>query len=81
MKKPMRNVLLICALVFILGGCATHNAQEVGPTSILQAQVEIPEEELLDVGITVFETQELTEEDLVSKVTIPRMNGSTWTSG
>jgi hypothetical protein len=62
MKKPMRNVLLICALVFILGGCATHNAQEVGPTSILQAQVEIPEEELLDVGITVFETQELTEE-------------------
>ena len=62
MKRPMHMALLIGAALFIFNGCATYNAHEVGPTSILQAQQEIPEEELLDVGIAVFESEELTEE-------------------
>jgi len=62
MKRPMHMALLIGAALFIFNGCATYNVHEVGPTSILQAQQEIPEEELLDVGIAVFESEELTEE-------------------
>ena len=48
--------------IAILAGCATYNAQKVGPTAIEQAKTEIPEEQLLDVGILVFETKELTPE-------------------
>lgn len=51
-------VLLATGLV-IVSGCAAHRPQSVGPTPISQAKVEIPEEELLDVGIMVFETGEL----------------------
>ncbi|MGD8226758.1 MAG: hypothetical protein PVH82_07295 [Desulfobacteraceae bacterium] len=62
MKKPKPIIVLISAFLFILNGCATYNAHEVGPTPILQAQQEIPEEELLDVGISVFKSEEITEE-------------------
>ncbi len=71
MKRPMHIALLIGAILFILNGCATYNAQKVGPTSIIQAQKEIPEEELLDVGIAVFESQELTEETAKEEGTHP----------
>ena len=71
MKRPIQYVLPICAFIFMLNGCATYNAHEVGPTSILQAQEEIPEEELLDVGIAVFESQELTEEKAKEEGTHP----------
>jgi hypothetical protein len=62
MKRHKPIILLISAFLFVLNGCATYNAQEVGPTPILQAQQEIPEEELLDVGISVFKSEEITEE-------------------
>ena len=52
MKITTYMASIIVAVVFMLNGCATYNAKEVGPTSIFQAQEEIPEEELLDVGIT-----------------------------
>jgi hypothetical protein len=71
MKRPIQYVLPICAFLFVLNGCATYNAHEVGPTSIIQAQEEIPEEELLDVGIAVFESQELTEEKAKEEGTHP----------
>jgi len=71
MRRTIRTVLIICATLFIFHGCATYNAHEVGPTSILQAQQEIPEEELLDVGVTVFESKELTEEEAKEEATHP----------
>lgn len=49
-------------------GCATT---KVGPTSILQAQQEIPEEQLLDVGIVVFTSEELTAEAAQKSGTTP----------
>ena len=58
---PYRLGLLLIA-VLILGGCAAHNAQRVGPTPIKRAQQEIPEDQLLDVGIQIFESEEITEE-------------------
>jgi hypothetical protein len=45
----------LCAAALL--GCATTR---VGPTSILQAPQEIPEDQLLDVGIVVFTTEEMT---------------------
>jgi hypothetical protein len=55
----------------MLAGCATYDAQKVGPAPILQAQAEIPEEQLLDVGILVFESQELTEKQAKKEGTNP----------
>jgi len=50
-------------LVILLAGCATYQAQKVGPTPIMQAQSEIPEDQLLDVGILVFKSEELSEDE------------------
>jgi len=53
----------------VLSGCATYTAQKVGPTPIAQAQREIPEEQLLDVGIAVFTSEQLTDEEAKDKGT------------
>ena len=63
MIRFVRNTLILFVSLIIINGCATHKGQEVGPTPILQAQKEFKEEELLDVGIAVFKSNELTEEE------------------
>ena len=63
---------LVCYLLATsLSGCGTthYNAREVDATPIEIAQHEIPEEELMDVGIVVFESAELTEEEIEDKGT------------
>ena len=62
MKKNALYCLFILVTFIAPWGCATYNAQKVGPTVIEQATTEIPEEQLLDVGIMVFESKELTPE-------------------
>ena len=62
MKSSTSNCIWVFFCVVVFAGCATYNAQKVGPTAIEQAKTEIPEEQLLDVGILVFETKELTPE-------------------
>jgi hypothetical protein len=49
--------VLSCAL--LTSACATTR---VGPTAILQAPQEIPEEQLLDVGVVVFSSEPMTAE-------------------
>lgn len=50
-----------CVLILIaLCGCATFQGRPVGPTPILQATGEIPEQQLMDVGIHVFTYEPLT---------------------
>ncbi len=56
-----RKGFVICSLLFSLTACATYNAHNIAKTKILNAQQEIPEEELLDVGITVFKSSEIKE--------------------
>lgn len=56
-----RKGFIICSLLFFLTACATYNAHKIAKTKILHAQQEIPEEELLDVGITVFKSSEIKE--------------------
>ena len=63
MKSGIYNVLLFLTAILIFTGCATHVSQKVRPTAIDQAQLEIPEEQLLDVGILVFESKALTPEE------------------
>jgi len=63
MKSAVYNCLLILAAILIFSGCATYSSHTVGPTPIEQAKTEIPEEQLMDVGILVFETTELTPEE------------------
>jgi hypothetical protein len=62
MKSGIYNSLLILASILTLAGCATYASRNVGPTAIELAKTEIPEEQLIDVGILVFETKELTPE-------------------
>ena len=71
MKRHIHYILIFFVLFCIANGCATHRAQEVGPTSMLQAQEEIAETELLDVGIAVFQSSELTEEKAKDEGTHP----------
>ena len=63
MIRFVRYILILFSALIIINGCAAHKGQEVGPTPILQAQKEFKEEELLDVGIAVFQSNELTEEE------------------
>ncbi len=62
MTNYSRHLLIVvCALLCLLTACATNSARKTAQTKIVQAQTAIPEEELLDVGITVFKSAGLTE--------------------
>jgi hypothetical protein len=63
MKFNSSNLISITISLLIISGCATYQAQTVGPTTIMRSQEEIPEDQLLDVGILVFESEEITEEE------------------
>jgi hypothetical protein len=63
MKSSIYNSLLFLAAILTLAGCATYGSRSVGPTPIELAKTEIPEGQLIDVGILVFETKELTPEE------------------
>jgi len=56
------NLLLMIFMLILFTGCATFNAQKVDPTTIMKAQKEIFEEQLLDIGILVFESDKITQE-------------------
>jgi hypothetical protein len=61
MKSGYHNLVGIAVILVTLSGCATYYAQNVGPTPIMRAQQEIPEDQLMDVGILVFKSEELSE--------------------
>ena len=63
MKSGIYNSLLFLAAMLTLAGCATYGSRNVGPNPIELAKTEIPEEQLIDIGILVFETKELTPEE------------------
>ncbi len=46
----------------LLSGCATYQAN-VSPTPIQRSQEEIPEDQLMDVGIFTFESEEISDEE------------------
>ena len=62
MKKYFSNLASIAVILVILSGCATYQAQKVGPTPIMRAENEISEDQLLDVGVLAFKSEEISEE-------------------
>ena len=71
MKSVTTGIVIISTCLLIFSGCAAYRAHEVGPTPIMQAEKEIPEDQLLDVGILVFESQELDAEAAKEEGTHP----------
>ncbi len=63
MKRLICHITVTFVSMMILTSCATYYAQKVGPTEIMSAQEEIPEDLLLDVGILVFKSKEITKEE------------------
>ncbi len=62
MRKYFQVIASVAVILLVISGCATYQAQKVGPTPIMTAQKEIPEDQLLDVGVLVFESETLSEE-------------------
>jgi len=62
MNKSFAKLAGVAVILVFLSGCATYYAQQVGPTPIMRAEQEIPEDQLLDVGILVFKSEELSDE-------------------
>jgi hypothetical protein len=62
----LKPIAYSCIIIFIanliFSGCATYSSQKVVPTPMEHAKAEIPEDQLMDVGIMVFESAELTPE-------------------
>jgi hypothetical protein len=58
------NLLLMIFMLILFTGCTAFYTQKVGPTTIMKAQKEIFEEQLLDVGILVFESDKITPEQV-----------------
>ena len=52
----------IALFLILLAGCATYQ-ENVAPTPIMRAQQEIPEDQLMDVGILPFDSEELSEKE------------------
>ena len=71
MKTVIRYVSIALIYLIFFSGCATYHAQEVGPTPIMQAEKEIPEDQLMDVGVLVFESKEIDEETAKKEGTHP----------
>jgi hypothetical protein len=71
MKTGAYRYSLIFACIVALAGCATLGSQKVSPTPIDRASTEIPEDQLMDVGILVFESTELTPEAAKKEGTDP----------
>ena len=63
MTPKFQHILFAAFFVLFFSGCATYQAQNVGPTPIMRAEEEIPEDQLMDVGIVVFESKELSDEE------------------
>ena len=60
MKSSAYKYILFFIFILVFTGCATHGAYKVKPTPIEHAKAEIPENQLIDVGILVFESEEIT---------------------
>ena len=62
MKFHFKSPISITIFLILLSGCATYQAN-VGPTPIMRAQKEIPEDQLMDVGIYTFTSEEISEKE------------------
>jgi hypothetical protein len=71
MNGQSRQLLLVLTMSLLIAACASLNSQKVGPTPIIQAEEEIPQDQLLDIGIPPFTWDEMTPEDAEKEGTNP----------
>jgi len=62
MNASIYKSIIFFASILVFAGCATYGSHKVNPTPIEHATAEIPENQLMDVGILVFESEEITPE-------------------
>ena len=62
MKFCFHKLGCVALFLILLSGCATYR-ENVAPTQIMRAQQEIPEDQLMDVGIHTFESNELSHDE------------------
>jgi hypothetical protein len=67
------KLLFICFILILSNGCAPYYAQKIGPTDIMKAEEEILEDQLLDIGIQVFESDKITPEQAKEEHTSPEV--------
>lgn len=72
----IKKILAISAAFILLAGCASYHAQKVGPTTMIKARGEIPEDRLLDVGIQVFASDEVTAAQAEKEMTSTEIRGA-----
>ena len=68
MKSQFKSLGCITLFLILLSGCATYQ-ENVAPTQIMRAQQEIPEDQLMDVGIHTFESDELSPKEVQAEGT------------
>ena len=73
MKKTISNFLIPCICLFILSACGGYKTKKINSVPLELAQQEIPEAELMDVGITPFTSEELKKEDAEEEGTHPEI--------
>ena len=65
MRFGFQKLASVAVILLVLSGCATYHHQKVEPTTIVHARQEIPEDLLLDVGILVFDSETISEDNAV----------------
>ena len=55
MKVQLRNPAGIILLALFVASCATHTVKSTTYTPVVQASQNVPENLLLDVGVSVFD--------------------------
>lgn len=71
-NKPIRAVVWVAIIAVVFNGCATvPSGHLVKSAPVIQAKEEIPEEQLMDVGVLVFETEEIDDKEMEKQGTTP----------
>ena len=71
MSRGCASITAALFALLLLGACAHQQGQKIEPTVVRQATAEIPEDQLLDVGIMVFDTEALVAREFSAKEGTP----------
>jgi len=63
-RRRAHVVLLLLLFASLIGGCGAPGFQKVKPTQLNQAVEQVPENQLLDVGVAITEAPKLTDKQL-----------------
>lgn len=69
-------MLLLLLIASLIGGCTAPGYQRIKPTPLDQAQQEVPEDQLLDIGVAITEVPELTDKELEKQGTTEEIRQS-----